>query len=167
MKGVVIQPENKLALTDVQEPKIKEDSDVIVRVTTSAICGSDVHAKHGFIPGAGPGTLLGHEFVGVVEEAGRAVKKFKPGDRVNAAAATWCGTCPSCKRGDVQYCVNGGVWGGGEVFGKGLPGAQRRISGLPMQTIALSTYPMVYPTNRPSLSVTCSVRDFTPQTREI
>lgn len=124
MKGVVIQPENKLALTDVQEPKIKEDSDVIVRVTTSAICGSDVHAKHGFIPGAGPGTLLGHEFVGVVEEAGRAVKKFQPGDRVNAAAATWCGTCPSCKRGDVQYCVNGGVWGGGEVFGKGLPGAQ-------------------------------------------
>jgi threonine dehydrogenase-like Zn-dependent dehydrogenase len=124
MKGVMIQPENKLALVDVEEPQIIKDGDVIIRVTTSAICGSDVHAKHGFIPGAGPGTLLGHEFVGTIEEVGPAVRKFKPGDRVDAAAATWCGTCPACRRGDVQYCVNGGVWGGGEIFGKGLPGAQ-------------------------------------------
>lgn len=124
MKGVVIQPENRLALVDVEEPKMKEDSDAIVRVTAAAICGSDIHAKHGFLPGCGPGTLLGHEFVGVVEEVGPSVKKFKPGERVDAAAATWCGICPSCLRGDVQYCTSGGVWGGGEIFGRGLRGAQ-------------------------------------------
>jgi alcohol dehydrogenase len=124
MKGIVIQPENKLALVDMKEPQIIHDSDAVVRVTTAAICGSDVHSKHGFIPGAVPGTLLGHEFVGVIEKAGPAVKKFKQGDRVDAAAATWCGICPSCRRGNVQYCTNGGVWGGGEIFGKGLPGAQ-------------------------------------------
>lgn len=124
MKGVVIQEGNKLALVDVREPEIENDTDAVLRVTTAAICGSDVHAKHGFLPGAGPGTLLGHEFVGVVEKTGRAVTSFKEGDRVNAAAATWCGVCPACRRGDVQYCANGGVWGGGEIFGKGLPGAQ-------------------------------------------
>ena len=64
MKGVVIQPDHRLALTDVEEPKIREEGDAIVRVSVAAICGSDVHAKHGFIPGATPGTLLGHEFVG-------------------------------------------------------------------------------------------------------
>lgn len=124
MKGVVIQPGNKLDLIDVEEPRIIEDSDVVVKVTTCAICGSDIHAKHGLLPGASPGTLLGHEFVGIVEKVGSSVKRFRPGDRVAAAAATWCGVCPSCRRGNVQYCPNGGVWGGGEIFGKGLNGAQ-------------------------------------------
>ncbi|HBA52991.1 MAG: alcohol dehydrogenase catalytic domain-containing protein [Syntrophorhabdus aromaticivorans] len=124
MKGVVIIPENKLALADVEEPKLKQNSDAIVRITAAAICGSDVHAKHGLLPGVGPGTLLGHEFVGVIEEVGSDVTRFKPGDRVNAAPATWCGKCAACRRGDYQYCSNGGVWGGGEIFGKGLPGAQ-------------------------------------------
>lgn len=124
MKAVVIQPGNKLALVDVEEPRIVEDTDAIVKVTTAAICGSDVHAEHGFIPGVGPGVLLGHEFVGVIESAGRGVRRFKKGERVAAAPATWCGICPSCRRGDAQHCPNGGVWGGGDIFGKGLDGAQ-------------------------------------------
>ena len=124
MKAVVLQPDNKFALEEVPKPEIKGPGDALVRVTTAAICGSDLHAKHGFIPGCGPGTVIGHEFVGVVEEIGSSVTKFKPGERVACPPATWCGICPPCRRGEEQYCPNGGVWGGGEIFGKGLAGAQ-------------------------------------------
>jgi threonine dehydrogenase-like Zn-dependent dehydrogenase len=124
MKAVVLQAEHKFALEEVPRPELKEHDDAIVRVTTAAICGSDVHAKHGLIPGYTPGTVMGHEFVGVVEEVGSDVMDFKPGERVAAPPVTWCGVCPACKRGDPQHCTRGGVWGGGEIFGRGLGGAQ-------------------------------------------
>jgi alcohol dehydrogenase len=124
VKAVVLQAGNKLALEDVPKPQIKAPGDLIVRVTAAAICGSDLHAIHGMLPGVGPGTIMGHEFVGVVEEVGSGVTRFKSGDRVAATPATWCGTCIPCRRGEFQHCANGGVWGGGEIFGRGLGGAQ-------------------------------------------
>jgi len=124
MKAVVLQAGNKFGLEDVPEPKLQKEDDMLVKVTTAAICGSDVHAMHGQIPGIPVGTVMGHEFVGVVEEVGSAVTRFKPGDRVAAPPGVWCGTCPTCRKGEVQYCTNGGVWGGGELFGPGLQGAQ-------------------------------------------
>lgn len=141
MKAVVLQTGNQFAVEEVPEPKLQKNNDVIIKVTKAAICGSDIHAKHGLIPGIAPGTVIGHEFVGVVEEVGSDVTRFKPGDRVDAPAATWCGICPACKRDEVQYCVNGGVWGGGEIFGKGLAGAQTSYVRVPYADTCLTPIP--------------------------
>jgi threonine dehydrogenase-like Zn-dependent dehydrogenase len=141
MKAVVLKSGNKFALEDVPVPQLRENDEVIVKVTTAAICGSDIHIKHGLVPGIAPGTVMGHEFVGVVEKVGREVNLFKPGDRVAAPAAIWCGSCSACKRGEVQYCINGGVWGGGEIFGKGLPGAQTSYVLVPYADICLTLIP--------------------------
>jgi alcohol dehydrogenase len=124
MRAVVLQPNSRFAVEDVPKPRLLEDSDVLVRVTMAAICGSDLHAMHGLIPGLKPGTIIGHEFVGLVEEVGSGVSTLKPGDRVAASPATWCEACTPCRRGEPQYCKNGGCWGCGEIVGKGLPGAQ-------------------------------------------
>jgi len=141
MKAVILQPENKLALGDAPEPKLQEHDDVILKVTTAAICGTDVHVKHGQFPGIPPGTIMGHEFVGVVEEVGQDVARFKPGERVSVPAAVYCGTCKACRRGEVQHCSNGGMWGGGEIFGKGLSGAQTQYVRVPFADTCLVPIP--------------------------
>lgn len=124
MKAVVIKPGNKLGLDDVPKPRLLKDDEALIKVTTAAICGSDLHAKHGLLPGIQPGDVIGHEFVGIVSEVGRNVTKFKPGDRVTAPPAYWCGSCPACKRGDISYCHNGGIYGVGDLISKGYQGAQ-------------------------------------------
>lgn len=141
MKAVVLKAGNQLGLEEVREPELQEHDDVIIRVTMAAICASDIHAKHGLIPGIPPGTVLGHEFVGVIEEAGSDVSRFKVGDRVAVPAAAWCGMCPACKRAEVQYCNNGGVWGGGEIFGRGLAGAQTSYVRVPFADACLACIP--------------------------
>ena len=123
MQAVMLKPEHQLALEDVPKPSIDGPGQILVKVTTTAICGSDLHIKHGEIP-IMPGTVIGHEFVGVVEEAAPDVRLFKPGDRVDVPACMWCGSCPACQRGEVQYCETGGVWGGGFFKGRLMPGAQ-------------------------------------------
>ncbi len=124
MKAVVIGTGNRLELKEVPRPKLIRNDDAIVKVTTAAICGSDLHLKHGLLPGIKVGDVIGHEFVGVVTEVGPYVTKFKPGDRVTAPPAYWCGTCPACQRGDISYCHNGGIYGCGELLSKGYQGAQ-------------------------------------------
>lgn len=123
MLGVVLKPGHELALEEVPKPSLDGPGQILVKVTTSAICGSDLHIKYGEIPVL-PGTTIGHEFVGVVEEVASDVRLFKPGDRVDVAAGIWCGCCPPCKRGEVQTCQVSGVWGGGMFKGRPLPGAQ-------------------------------------------
>jgi alcohol dehydrogenase len=145
MKAVVLQPDHQLAIEDVKEPQLTHPNDVIVNVTTAAICGSDIHTKHGMIPGVDPGTIIGHEFVGIVGETGTGVTRFKPGDRVAAPAGTWCGNCPACKSKEVQNCLYGRVWGGGEIFGKGLAGAQTSYVCVPNADVILSPIPSTVP----------------------
>ena len=123
MQAVVLKPQQQLALEDVPKPALDGPGQILVKVTTSAICGSDLHIKYGEIPIA-PGTVIGHEFVGVVEETAPDVKLFKPGDRVDVAAGLWCGCCPACLCGEVETCRMGGVWGGGYFKGRPLSGAQ-------------------------------------------
>jgi 2-desacetyl-2-hydroxyethyl bacteriochlorophyllide A dehydrogenase len=141
MKAVILKPESRIAIEEVQEPGIQKSDDVIVKVTTAAICGSDIHIKHGLLPGIAPGTIMGHEFVGEIAETGENVTRFRSGDRVSVPAAVWCGKCPSCKRGQVEYCLNGGVWGGGEFFGKGLWGAQTSFVRVPYADTCLTPIP--------------------------
>lgn len=123
MQAVMLKPEHQLALEDVPKPSLDGPGQILVKVTTTGICGSDLHIKYGEIP-IMPGTVIGHEFVGVVEEAAPDVRLFKPGDRVNVPACLWCGCCPACLRGQVQYCEVGGIWGGGFFQGRALGGAQ-------------------------------------------
>ena len=123
MQAVMLKPGHQLALEEVPKPAIDGPGQMLVKVTTTAVCGSDLHIKNGEIP-IMPGTVIGHEFVGVVEEAAPGVRLFKPGDRVDVPACLWCGCCSACRRGQVQYCEVGGVWGGGFYKGRPLSGAQ-------------------------------------------
>lgn len=77
-------------------------------MTCSTICTSDLHIIHGAVPRATPDTVLGHEFVGVVERVGEGVRNLRPGDRVAVSCETFCGECFYCERGWVNNCVEGG-----------------------------------------------------------
>src|ERR1700688_2950741 len=91
MKAVVWHGIGDIRLDNVPEPKIHEPTDAIVRLTASAICGTDLHMVRGTFPGMRPGTILGHEGVGVVEEIGRDVRNFNVGDRVVIPSTIACG----------------------------------------------------------------------------
>src|SRR5205807_1976869 len=99
MRAIVFHGVGDVRLDDVREPKIKEPTDAIVRLTASAICGTDLHMIRGTMAGMKPGTILGHEGVGVVEEVGSSVRNFRPGDRVVIPSTIGCGNCSYCRAG--------------------------------------------------------------------
>lgn len=104
MKAVVWQDVGRISVDDVADPKIEQPTDAIIRVTTSAICGTDLHLVRGTMPGMEPGTILGHEAVGVIEEVGDAVRGFTPGERVVVCSTVACGTCSYCRAGYFSQC---------------------------------------------------------------
>ena len=104
MKAVVFHGIGDIRLESVEDPKIQQDSDAIVRLTASAICGTDLHAVRGTMPGMKAGTILGHEGVGIVEEVGKDVRNFRPGDRVVIPSTICCGTCVYCRAGYTSQC---------------------------------------------------------------
>lgn len=104
MKAVVFHGVGDIRLDDVPEPRIQDDTDAIVRITSSAICGTDLHMVRGTLPGMVPGTILGHEGVGVVEEVGRGVRNLRPGDRVVIPSTIACGACEPCRSGLSSQC---------------------------------------------------------------
>lgn len=104
MKAVVFQGIDDIRLEDVNEPAIERPSDGIIRLTASAICGTDLHFVRGTFRGMEPGTILGHEGVGIVEEAGPAVRNLNPGDRVVVTSTIACGSCAYCRAGYFSQC---------------------------------------------------------------
>src|SRR6478735_731572 len=92
MKALTFQGEGEVKIIDVPKPSIKGSGEALVKVTLGAVCGSDLHILHGHTP-INQGAVLGHEFVGVIEDVGGEVKRFKPGDRVVARLSTW--SCPT------------------------------------------------------------------------
>ena len=92
MMGLVCHEGGRLELMERPAPKIQQPGDAVVRVTLSTICTSDLHIMRGAVPRAKSETILGHEFVGVVEETGSEVTSLKPGDRVAANCITFCGS---------------------------------------------------------------------------
>lgn len=106
MKAVVFRGIGDIRLESVPEPKIQKPNDAIVRLTASAICGTDLHMVRGTMPGMIPGTILGHEGVGVIEELGSAVRNFKPGERVVVPSTIACGNCSYCRAGYYAQCDN-------------------------------------------------------------
>ncbi|WP_244281990.1 zinc-dependent alcohol dehydrogenase [Maledivibacter halophilus] len=109
MKALYFPELHKIELRQVEKPALKDENDVIVKITLTTICGSDLHIIHGAIPSK-PGFVLGHEYVGVIEEVGSAVKNFQKGDRVIGPPVPFCGKCDSCHAGDYAHC-NAGIHG--------------------------------------------------------
>jgi threonine dehydrogenase-like Zn-dependent dehydrogenase len=106
MKAVVWHDVGSVSVDDVPDPRIIDPADAIVRITTSAICGTDLHFVRGTMPGMRPGTILGHEAVGVVAETGRNVRNFNVGDRVVIPSTIGCGSCAYCRAGYYAQCDN-------------------------------------------------------------
>lgn len=104
MKALVFKGIGSIALEEVKEPRLKEQTDAIVALTKSAICGTDLHMIRGTISGMKKGTILGHEGVGVVEKIGKAVKNFRVGDRVIIPSTIACGECDYCKECIYSQC---------------------------------------------------------------
>ncbi|MGW5515709.1 alcohol dehydrogenase catalytic domain-containing protein [Nocardia africana] len=104
MKAVVWHGVGDIRLDVVDDPKIQEPTDAIVQITSSAICGTDLHLVRGTMPGMVPGTVLGHEAVGTVVDTGSAVRGFAPGDRVVVCSTVSCGHCAYCRSGYTAQC---------------------------------------------------------------
>ncbi|KAF7621738.1 hypothetical protein AFLA_012030 [Aspergillus flavus NRRL3357] len=104
IKATTWQGKNSVQIVEMPKPRVVDEGDVIVKVTGSTICGSDLHLYHGVIPQLEKGDVLGHEFCGVVESVGPTVKKVKAGDRVVAAFPIACGECRNCKEQLTSAC---------------------------------------------------------------
>src|ERR1700754_3892214 len=134
MKAVVFHGVGDIRLEDVPEPELLQDTDAIVRLTASAICGTDLHFVRGTMAGMKEGTILGHEGVGVIEELGEGVLNLQVGDRVLIPSTIACGTCSYCRAGYHAQCDNANPHGGTAFFGgpegsgpfQGLPAEQAR-----------------------------------------
>jgi alcohol dehydrogenase len=108
MKALVFHGPGQKSWDEKPKPVLLEQTDVIVKITKTTICGTDLHILKGDVPEVEVGRTLGHEGVGVVVECGTAVLSFKEGDHVLISCITSCGRCASCKKGMYSHCDSGG-----------------------------------------------------------
>jgi threonine dehydrogenase-like Zn-dependent dehydrogenase len=139
MRGVVFDQVGAVRVTDLPDPELEGPGDAIVRVTRTAICGSDLHLLHGKAP-MESGEPLGHEAVGVVEAVGDDVRAVHAGDRVAVAFNVACGHCWFCGNGQSALCDDDRIFGYG-VFGGALPGAQAQWLRVPNADVNLLLLP--------------------------
>lgn len=138
MKAVVYRGNGQIALEDRPVPQIIDERDAVIKVTLTTICSSDIHIRHGAVPAAMPGIILGHEFVGRVTAVGNKVKKVKPGDRVAVNVETFCGECFYCRRGYVNNCEDEL---GGWALGCRIDGGQAEYARIPFADNGLTVIP--------------------------
>lgn len=128
----------KFELIEKPKPGLKDPRDAIVRVTLGSICTSDLHIKHGSVPRALPGTTVGHEMVGIVEQVGADVTSIRPGDRVTVNVETFCGECFFCLHGYVNNCTDAN---GGWALGCRIDGGQAEYVRVPYADQGLNRIP--------------------------
>jgi alcohol dehydrogenase len=136
MKALVYHGPDSISWDDAADPTLIDDTDAIVRVDATTICGSDLHILKGDLPEVTAGRILGHEAVGTVDEVGRAVTNLRPGDRVLVSCISACGTCRFCRQGRFGQCLGGGGW----ILGHNIDGTQAEKVRVPFA--ATSTYPV-------------------------
>lgn len=149
MQAVVFHDVGDIRLEEVEEPVLQSSTDAIVRITTSAICGTDLHFIRGTVPGMRPGTILGHEAVGIVEQIGEDVRNFRIGDRVVIPSTIACGYCSYCRSGYFAQCDNAnpnGKQGGTSFYGGPEPtgpfhGLQAEKARVPFAAVNLFKLP--------------------------
>ncbi len=140
MRGVVYRGPGHVAVEELPVPVLRGGRDVIVRVTRAAVCGTDLHPYRGDIPGFAPGTILGHEFAGVVHEAG-ADTPFRAGERVFASDVVACGRCARCAAGRHYQCPEASLFGYADVVGEPVPGGQAEYVRVPFADVVLRAVP--------------------------
>lgn len=140
MRAVIARGDGTVDVVEAATPMLVHDTDAIVRVTTTAICGTDLGLlrQPGALTG---GTILGHEFVGVVHAVGSAVRLVRPGARVFASDYTACGSCWWCRTGAHWHCRERMFFGTGDAFGPTLSGAQAEFVRVPFADVALAAVP--------------------------
>ncbi|WP_342627949.1 zinc-dependent alcohol dehydrogenase family protein [Nguyenibacter vanlangensis] len=135
MKAFVYNGPGRMAVEERPVPEIRDPGDAVVRMTKTTICGTDLHILKGDVPTCLPGTVLGHEGIGLVEKVGAAVTAFRPGDRVLISCISSCGRCAYCRRGMFSHCTTGG-W----VLGNRIDGTQAEFVRTPHADTSL--YPL-------------------------
>jgi alcohol dehydrogenase len=108
MKALVYHGHGKIAWEDKPRPAIQHPADAIVRLTTSTICGTDLHILQGDLPAVTDGRILGHEGIGVIERVGPGVSEFHIGDKVILSCVTACLKCDFCRKAMYSHCRHGG-----------------------------------------------------------
>jgi S-(hydroxymethyl)glutathione dehydrogenase/alcohol dehydrogenase len=147
MKAICYAGMKNVEVRKVDDPEIIHDDDIIVKVTSTAICGSDLHLIHGMVPNMPVGFILGHETMGTVLEAGKEVHKVKKGDRVIVPFPVSCGHCWYCEHGLWSQCDNsnpngetGGIFGYSNTFG-GYDGGQAEYLRVPYANVGPTVVP--------------------------
>ncbi len=136
MRALVYHGPGVKAWEDVPKPEVIADTDAIVRVDATTICGTDLHILKGDVPAVTDGRILGHEAVGTVDAVGSGVKTVKAGDRVLVSCISACGTCRYCRDGHAGQCLGGGGW----ILGHKIDGTQAEYVRVPFADT--STYPL-------------------------
>jgi alcohol dehydrogenase len=136
MRALVYHGPGQKAWDEVPKPVVIDDTDAIVRVDATTICGTDLHILKGDVPAVTDGRILGHEAVGTVESVGSGCKNTKVGDRVLVSCVTACGACEYCRQGSFGQCLGGGGW----ILGHKIDGTQAEYVRVPFADN--STYPI-------------------------
>jgi len=136
LKALVYHGPGKKSWEEKPKPVILEPSDAILKVLKTTICGTDLHIMKGDVPAVTDGRILGHEGVGIIEEAGNSVTRFKKGDHVLISCITSCGKCEYCRRAIYSHCVNGG-W----ILGNLIDGTQAEYVRIPYADNSLYSIP--------------------------
>ena len=136
MQALVYHGPGQKKLQDHPKPAIRMATDAVVRVTRTTICGTDLHILKGDVVTCKPGTVLGHEGVGIVDAVGPGVTTFKPGDRVLMSCISACGRCEACRKGMYSHCITGG-W----MLGHTIDGTQAEFVRVPYADTSLYPIP--------------------------
>ena len=136
MKAVVYRGPGNVLLEEKPKPKLEKSTDCLVKIIKTTICGTDLHIRKGDVPTVDVGRTLGHEGIGIVEEAGTAVLNFKAGDKVLISCITSCGRCSYCKNKMYSHCELGG-W----VLGNRIDGTQAEFVCIPFADNSLYHLP--------------------------
>jgi alcohol dehydrogenase len=137
MKALVYHGHGKIFLEDKPKPQLDSSTDAIVRVRKTTICGTDLHIVKGDLPDVVDGRILGHEGVGIVDQVGTGVMRFKVSDHVLISCISSCGWCGNCKKGMYSHCESGGGW----ILGNRIDGTQAEFVRVPFADNSLHSIP--------------------------